>query len=134
MPERVEVATASPALRQIRSIARLASMSVFCDPSRFRTTKPSRIVAMCRSASYSRLVIGTVRRPCHGPAQANLALQVITDRDYRRSTCITTNRLFEDWPKAFPDALNDQVIAERLTEHHERFIFDGKGYRLPHAT
>jgi DNA replication protein DnaC len=69
------------------------------------------------------------------PAQANLAFQVITDRyDYRRSTCITTNRLFKDWPKVFPDALNAQVIAERLTERSERFIFDGKGYRLPHAT
>jgi hypothetical protein len=33
-----------------------------------------------------------------------------------------------------PDALNAQVIAERLTERSERFIFDGKGYRLPNAT
>lgn len=33
------------------------------------------------------------------------------------STCITTNRLFKDWPKVFPDALNAQVIAERFTEH-----------------
>jgi hypothetical protein len=57
------------------------------------------------------------------PAQASLAFQVITDRyDYRRSTCITTNRLFKDWPKVFPDALNAQVIAERLTERAERFI------------
>ena len=64
------------------------------------------------------------------PAQANLAFQVISDRyEYRRSTCITTNRLFKDWPKVFPDALNAQVIAERLTERAEHFIFDGKGYR-----
>lgn len=64
------------------------------------------------------------------PAQAKLAFQVISDRyDYRRSTCITTNRLFKDWPKVFPDALNAQVIAERLTERAEHFILDGKGYR-----
>jgi DNA replication protein DnaC len=70
------------------------------------------------------------------PAQAKLAFQVISDRyDYRRSTCITTNRLFKDWPKVFPDALNAQVIAERLTERAEHFIFDGKGYRQPkHAS
>ena len=62
------------------------------------------------------------------PAQANLAFQVITDRyDYRRSTCITTNRSFKDWPKVFPDALNAQVIAERLTERAERFIIRQKG-------
>lgn len=64
------------------------------------------------------------------PTQAKLAFQVISDRyDYRRSTCITTNRPFKDWTKVFPDALNAQVIAERLTERGEHFVFDGKGYR-----
>jgi DNA replication protein DnaC len=65
-------------------------------------------------------------------AQAKLAFQVISERyDLRRSTCITTNRIFKDWPKVFPDALNAQVIAERLTERCERFIMDGKGFRDP---
>ena len=64
------------------------------------------------------------------PSQAKLAFQVISDRyDYRRATCITTNRLFKDWPKVFPDALNAQVIAERLTERAEHFVLDGKGFR-----
>lgn len=63
-------------------------------------------------------------------AQAKLAFQVISDRyENRRSTAITTNRPFKDWPKVFPDALNAQVIAERLTERAEHFILDGKGYR-----
>lgn len=63
-------------------------------------------------------------------AQAKLAFQVISERyDYRRSTCITTNRAFKDWPKVFPDPLNAQVIAERLTERAEHFVLDGKGYR-----
>ena len=62
--------------------------------------------------------------------QAKLAFQVISERyDYRRSTCITTNRAFKDWPKVFPDPLNAQVIAERLTERAEHFVLDGKGYR-----
>jgi DNA replication protein DnaC len=68
------------------------------------------------------------------PAQAKLAFQVISERyDYRRPTCITTNRPFKDWPKVFPDALNAQVIAERLTERAECFLLDGKGYRNPGA-
>jgi DNA replication protein DnaC len=68
------------------------------------------------------------------PAQAKLAFQVISERyDHRRSTVITTNRPFKDWPKVFPDALNAQVIAERLTERAEHFVMDGKGYR-PHVT
>ena len=62
-------------------------------------------------------------------AQAKLAFQVISERyDYRRSTMITTNRPFKDWPAVFPDALNAQVIAERLTERSEHFVLDGKGY------
>lgn len=63
------------------------------------------------------------------PAQAKLAFQVISERyDYRRSTMITTNRPFKDWPKVFPDALNAQVIAERLTERSEYFVLEGPGY------
>ncbi len=64
------------------------------------------------------------------PSQAKLAFQVISERyDHRRSTAITTNRPFKDWTKVFPDALNAQVIAERLTERAERFVMDGRGYR-----
>lgn len=64
------------------------------------------------------------------PTQAKLAFQVISERyEYRRSTAITTNRAFKDWPKVFPDALNAEVIAKRLTERCEHFVFDCKGYR-----
>jgi DNA replication protein DnaC len=63
------------------------------------------------------------------PTQAKLAFQVISERyDYRRPTAITTNRPFKEWPKVFPDALNAQVIAERLTERCEHFVLE-KGYR-----
>ena len=65
-------------------------------------------------------------------AQAKLAFQVISERyDHRRSTMITTNRLFKDWTKVFPDPLNAHVIAERLTERAEVFLMNGKGYRDP---
>jgi DNA replication protein DnaC len=64
-------------------------------------------------------------------AQAKLAFQVISERyDYRRSTAITTNRLFKDWTQVFPDPLNAQIIAERLTERAEHFILE-KSYRTP---
>lgn len=62
-------------------------------------------------------------------AQAKLAFQVISERyDYRRSTAITTNRLFKDWTQVFPDPLNAQIIAERLTERGEHFILE-KSFR-----
>src|SRR5690606_11541546 len=58
------------------------------------------------------------------------AFQVISERyDYRRSTAITTNRPFKEWPKVFPDPLNAQVIAERLAERCEHFVLT-KGFRI----
>jgi DNA replication protein DnaC len=65
-------------------------------------------------------------------AQAKLAFQVVSERyEHRRATCITTNRPFKDWTKVFPDPLNAQVIAERLTELSEVFLLDGRSYRDP---
>jgi len=86
--------------------------------------------AMRRYVRAEFLVVDDFAVLAMDPTQAKHAFQVISDRyEYRRSTCITTNRPFKDWPKVFPDALNAQVIAERLTERAECFVFDGKGYR-----
>ena len=66
------------------------------------------------------------------PAQAKLAFTVTAERyDYRRATIITTNRVFKDWPKVFPDALNAEVMAKRLTERSEHFLLDGKAFFAP---
>ncbi len=90
--------------------------------------------AMRRYVKADLLVLDDLAVLAMDPTQAKLAFQVISERyDYRRSTAITTNRVFKDWPKVFPDPLNAQVIAERLTERCEHFVFDGKGFR-PHAT
>lgn len=66
-------------------------------------------------------------------AQAKLAFQVISDRyEHHRSTAITTNRPFKEWTKVFPDALNAQIIAERLTDRAEVFnLLNSKSYRIP---
>lgn len=85
---------------------------------------------MRRYARADLLVIDDFASLQMDATQAKLAFQVISERyDYRRSTCITTNRPFKDWPKVFPDALNAQVVAERLTERSEHFVLNGKGYR-----
>ncbi|MFM2152218.1 MAG: replication protein [Pseudomonadota bacterium] len=85
--------------------------------------------ALRRYVRADLLVIDDFATLAMDPAQAKLAFQVISERyDHRRSTCITTNRPFKDWTKVFPDALNAQVIAERLIERSEHFMLDG-GYR-----
>ncbi len=91
--------------------------------------------AIRRYVSAEFLVIDDFAVLAMDPAQAKLAFQVISERyDHRRSTAITTNRPFKDWPKVFPDALNAQVIAERLTERAELFLLEGKGYRTHHRS
>jgi DNA replication protein DnaC len=88
--------------------------------------------ALLRYARPDLLVIDDFAVLAMDAAQAKLAFQVISERyDHRRSTVVTTNRPFKDWTKVFPDALNAQVIAERLTERSELFLLDGKGYREP---
>jgi DNA replication protein DnaC len=89
--------------------------------------------AIRRYVSADLLVIDDFAVLAMDPAQAKLAFQVVSERyDYRRSTAITTNRPFKDWPKVFPDPLNAEVIAKRLTERAEHFIFE-KEYRLAQA-
>lgn len=65
-------------------------------------------------------------------AQAKLAFQVISERyEHHRSTAITTNRPFKEWPKVFPDALNAQIIAERLTDRAEVFdLLNARSFRI----
>ena len=88
--------------------------------------------AMRRYVKAELLVIDDFAVLAMDPTQAKLAFQVVSERyEYQRSTAITTNRAFKDWPKVFPDALNAEVIAKRLTEHCEHFVLDGKGYRPP---
>lgn len=64
-------------------------------------------------------------------SHAKLAFQVISERyEHRRSTAITTNRPFKEWTKVFPDALNAQIIAERLIDRSQIFnLLNDKGYR-----
>jgi DNA replication protein DnaC len=86
--------------------------------------------AMRRYVKADLLVLDDFAVLAMDATQAKLAFQVISERyDYRRSTAITTNRSFKDWPKVFPDALNAEVIAKRLTERCEHFVLDGKGFR-----
>lgn len=85
---------------------------------------------MHRYVKAELLVIDDFASLAMDATQAKLAFQVVSERyDFRRSTAITTNRAFKDWPKVFPDALNAEVIAKRLTERCEHFVLDGKGYR-----
>ena len=112
-----------------RRVVLVSAPRMLNDLARRRAAR-QRSTASCASTSRAELlVIDDFAVLAMDPAQAKLAFQVISERyDYRRSTAITTNRPFKDWTKVFPDALNAQVIAKRLTERSEHFVMDGKGY------
>jgi len=79
---------------------------------------PDAIATLTRAPSYlSAAHDGPLRLPLH--------------RTVRREpfqTCLRCARPFKDWTKVFPDPLNAQVIAERLTERSKHFVPE-IGYR-----
>ena len=62
---------------------------------------------------------------------ADLMFQVVAARYERRSTVITTNRLFRDWGKTFDlDNTLATALIDRLMHHGEAVVIEGKSYRL----
>jgi DNA replication protein DnaC len=66
------------------------------------------------------------------PSQAKLAFQVISDRyDYRRATCITSNRDLAEWHPLFHDALLASAAMDRLLHGAHVIVIEGDSYRNP---
>jgi DNA replication protein DnaC len=60
---------------------------------------------------------------------SNLFFQVISKRDEKKSTIITTNRVFADWGKIFNNTITASAIADRLVSNIEPIILEGQSYR-----
>ena len=70
-----------------------------------------------------------MRRPGrHWNAQAVTGRTWNWVRETARALGVPVLRKGKDWTKVFPDALNAEVVAERLTERAEHFVMS-KGYR-----
>jgi DNA replication protein DnaC len=69
-----------------------------------------------------------------GETESNLAFQIISARhDRRRSTIVTTNRIFEEWNQVFHNDAIAHAIIDRLVERSEVFHLEGKQtYRETH--
>ena len=93
-----------------------------------RSTAPStaRCAATCAPSSSSSTTSPSSRWTPRRPSSPSRSSPSATTTAARPA--ITTNRPFKDWTKVFPDALNAQVIAERLTERAEHFILE-KNYQ-----
>jgi len=47
-----------------------------------------------------------------------------------RSTCVTTNLAFKDWPSIFPNATSLVTLIDRLTHHADVTLITGESYRV----
>jgi DNA replication protein DnaC len=64
-----------------------------------------------------------------GTQGSNLFFQVISSRHQDRSTVITTNLPFSKWGKIFDSTTAATAIADRLVNHSEILVLEGKSYR-----
>lgn len=64
-----------------------------------------------------------------GETGSNLFFQVISARDEKKSTIITTNRIFADWAEIFDSTIIATAIADRLVSNAEPIILEGESYR-----
>jgi len=60
---------------------------------------------------------------------SNLFFQVISARHEKKSTMITTNRVFADWGEVFDNNVIATAIADRLVANSEPIILEGESYR-----
>lgn len=67
----------------------------------------------------------------YGNRHADLLFEVVSRRyDVQRSTIITTNKPFSEWPEVFPNAACVVTLVDRLTHKADIVQIDGESYRL----
>lgn len=79
------------------------------------------------------LVIDEVGYLSYSNRLADLFFEVINQRYEEKSTIITTNKGFSEWPDIFPNAACVVSIIDRLVHHSDIINIDAKSYRLKEA-
>jgi DNA replication protein DnaC len=94
----------------------------------------SAAVLQRRLARYIRprlLLVDELGYLSYGNRHADLLFEVVSRRyDAQRSTLITTNKPFAEWPEVFPSAACVVTLVDRLTHKADIVQVDGESYRL----
>lgn len=64
---------------------------------------------------------------------ADLLFQVISRRYEKKSTVLTTNLAFRDWPTIFPNATCATALIDRVVHHADVIPIEGDSYRAREA-
>jgi len=79
--------------------------------------------------SPSLLVLDEVGYMSYGQGYADLLFQVVSQRYQRRSTIVSTNRVFTEWSEVFPNATSIIALIDRLCHNAEIVSIDADSYR-----
>ena len=86
-----------------------------------------------RYCSTDLLVIDEVGYLSYGTEYADLFYEVISERYQRRSTVVTTNKVFKEWSEIFPHAACLVTLVDRLLHKAEVSLIKGRSYRTKEA-
>lgn len=64
---------------------------------------------------------------------ADLLFQVVSRRYEKKSTVLTTNLAFRDWPTIFPNATCATALIDRVVHHADVIAIEGQSYRAREA-
>lgn len=84
-------------------------------------------------ASPDLLVIDEIGYLSYSNRHADLLFELINRRYERKSTIVTTNKAFAEWPTMFPNAACVVSLIDRLLHNAEVIAIEGESYRLKEA-
>ena len=79
------------------------------------------------------LVVDELGYLSYNSRSADLLFELVTRRYHRRSTIVTTNKIFADWKEVFPNAASVVALIDRLVHRAEIITIEGESYRFKEA-
>jgi len=79
------------------------------------------------------LVIDEIGYLSYSNRHADLLFELVSRRYESKSTVVTTNKPFSEWPEVFPNAACVVSLVDRLVHHSEVISIEGESYRLKEA-
>jgi len=86
-----------------------------------------------RYCSTDLLVIDEVGYMNYDASYADLLYEVISERYQKKSTVVTTNKVFKEWSEIFPHAACLVTLVDRLVHNAEVVLIKGDSYRNKEA-
>ena len=84
-------------------------------------------------ASPDVLAIDEIGYLSYSNRHADLLFELVSRRYESKSTIVTTNKAFSEWPQVFPNAGCVVSLVDRLIHHSEIISIEGESYRLKEA-